>query len=122
MPQHIHIVDAVRPADHPGDQAGHLQLGVHPASAADPDVLFHQATQAGPLGQGHHRHQARPRHEIPVIKRRVDLRQPVQQSHLTGAPSNQGMEVFSNSHRPWSRGTFRVNAPHSATIHTVDPG
>jgi hypothetical protein len=42
------------------------------------------AAQARPRGQSHHRHQGRPRHEIRVIKRRADLRQIVQQSHMRG--------------------------------------
>ena len=40
------------------------------------------------LCQRHHWHQARPRHQVRVIERRVCLRQVMQQSHLTGAPSN----------------------------------
>ena len=93
VPQQVHVVDAVRPRDHPGHQAGHLQVRVHPAPVSDGHVLTGQRGQASPLGQRHHRHQARPRHEIRVIKRRVDLGQLMQQSHLTGAPSDQVMEA-----------------------------
>jgi hypothetical protein len=93
MAQQIHVIDAVRPSDHPGHQAGDLHLGVHPARADDPDMLSHQAAQACPLGQRHDRDQAGLRHEMRVIKRRVDLRQLMQQSHLTGAPSVQVVEA-----------------------------
>jgi hypothetical protein len=120
MTQQVHVIDAVRPADHPGDQAGHLQVRVHATPMAGPHTLPGQARQAGPLRQRHHRHQARPRHQIRVIKRRVDLRQLMQQSHLTGAPSKQPMEASDTPHRPWSRGTFRVDAPNANAIYAVD--
>jgi hypothetical protein len=74
MPQQAQVIDAVRPADHPRHHAGHLHLRVHPAPAADPHMLTSQRRKARPLRQRHHRHQPRPRHQIRVIKRRVDLR------------------------------------------------
>ena len=77
----------------------------------DPDMPSHQSCQARLLGQGHHRHQASPRHQIRVIERRVDLRQIMQQSHLRGVLSARERGSFSNSHRPSSEGTFRVDAP-----------
>jgi hypothetical protein len=120
MPQHVHVIDTVRPGDHPSSQARDLQVRVHPAGAGDPDMLCHQVRQPRPLRQGHHRDQARPRHEVRVIKRRVRLRQIMQQSHLTGAPSNQGDGSLNNSHRPCSRGTFRVDAPYTNPIYAVD--
>jgi hypothetical protein len=49
-----------------------LQVRARPAPA-DPEVPGHQVRQTGSLGQGHHRDQARPRHEIPVIERGMDL-------------------------------------------------
>ena len=52
-----------------------------------------------------------PRHQIRVIERRVDLRQIMQQSHLRGVPTGRERGSFSNSHRPSSEGTFRVDAP-----------
>ena len=59
-----------------------------PHGVPDPDVLCGQLAQAGPLRQGHHRDQARLRHEMRVIKRRVGLRQLMQQSHLRGVLSS----------------------------------
>jgi len=53
----------------------------------------YQAVQAGPLGKSHHRDQACLRHEMRVIKRRMDLRQPVQQSHLRGVLSSSTTEA-----------------------------
>jgi len=73
VPQHAHVIDAARPGDHPGHQAQDLHPRIHPASLADPDMLCHHAAQASPLPQGHHRDQARPRHEMRVIKRHFDL-------------------------------------------------
>jgi len=68
-------------------------LRVHPARAADPDVLRGQAGQARPLRQGHHRDQARPRHQMRVIERRVDLRELMQQLHLRGVLSSKTTEA-----------------------------
>ena len=68
-------------------------MRVHPAPVSDGHVLTGQRGQATPLGQRHHRHQARPRHEIRVIERHVDLGNLMQQSHLSGAPSGQLMEA-----------------------------
>ena len=73
MPQQAQVIDAVGTADHPRHDAGNLHLRIHPARPGDPHMLASQATQACPLRQRHHRHQARPRHQIRVIKRRVDL-------------------------------------------------
>ena len=93
VPQQVHVIDAVRPADHPGDQAGNLQLGVDPARAAGPDLLRDQLGEPGPLGQRHDRDQPGPRHEIRVIKRCVRPGQAMQQSHLTGVLSNRATEL-----------------------------
>jgi len=75
MPAQVRVTDAVRPADHPSYQAGHLQIRVHPSRMSDTHVLTGQRGQPGPLRQRHHRDQARPRHQIRVIKRRVNPRQ-----------------------------------------------
>ncbi len=75
------------PRSHARDQAGDLQGRVHPGRAGDRDVLAGQVPQAAALRQGHDRDQARPRHEIRVIKRCVRLRQIMQQSHLRGVLS-----------------------------------
>ena len=88
-----------------------LQVRVHPAPASDGDLLTGQRGQARALGQCHHRHQARPRNEIRVIK---TTRGPWP-AHATIALDRcsfgPGDGSVSNSHRPWSRGTFRVDAP-----------
>src|SRR5262249_141577 len=68
-------------------------LRVHPARPADPDMLSSQISQARPLSHSHRRDQPGPRHQMRVIKRRGDLRQLMQQSHLTGAPSGQVVEA-----------------------------
>ncbi len=60
VPQQVHVIDAVRPGNHPRRQAADLQVRVHPAPAADLDVLRDQVLQGRPLRQGHHRDQARP--------------------------------------------------------------
>jgi hypothetical protein len=91
--QQAHVVDAVRSRGHPGDQAPDLHLGINPARPADPDMLCGQLAQSGPLGETQHRNQARLRHEMRVIKRRVDLRQLMQQSHLRGVLSSSTTEA-----------------------------
>jgi hypothetical protein len=117
VPQQVHVTDAVRTRDHAAHQAAHLQVRVHPAPASDGNPLTRQPGQAGPLGQGHHRDQARPRHEIRVIKRRVDLGQLMQQSHLTGAPSNQVMEASLTPIVPGQGAPFASTRPN-ATLFT----
>ena len=109
VPQHVHVIDAVRPGGHPRDQAGHLQVRVHPGPAGDRDVLADQVRQAAALRQGHDRDQAGPRHEIRVIKRCVRLQRIMRQSHLRGVLSAAVHGSFSNSHCPSSEGTFRVD-------------
>jgi hypothetical protein len=88
MPQGDHVIDAVRPGGHPGDQARHLQVCVDAAVAARPDVLRGQVRQPGALGEGHDRDQPGVRREIRVIEGCMRLREAMKQSHLTGALSN----------------------------------
>jgi hypothetical protein len=57
--------------------------------AAGPDVLGEQFRQPGPLGEGHHGHQAAVRHEVRVIERGTDPRGGMRQSHLRGVLSDQ---------------------------------
>ena len=93
VPQQVHVVDAVRSGDHPGDQAADLRRRVDPARAARPDLLRDQLGEPGPLRQRHDRDQPGPRHEIRVIKGCVRPGQAMQQSHLTGVLSNQATEA-----------------------------
>ena len=86
--QQIHVLDAVRPGGHPGDQAPDLQIRVDAAVAARADVLGGQVRQAGAGRKGHHRDQPGVRHERRVVKARLDLRQLMQQSHLRGVLSS----------------------------------
>ena len=111
VPQQLQVIDAVRPAGHPGDQAGHLRRRVHPAPAGGPHLSAGQVAQARALGQGHHRHQAGPRHEIRVIKRCADLRQAVQQSHLRGALSARDLEASVTPIVPVQRAPFASTRP-----------
>ena len=105
-----------------GGQAGDRHRAVHAAGLPDPEVFCGQPGQARPLGQGHHRDQARLRHEMRVIKRRVHLRELMQQLHLRGALSSSTTGSVSNSHRPSSEGTFRVDTPEWRPIYTVRLG
>jgi hypothetical protein len=93
VPQQVHVLDAVRPGGHARDQAAGLQVRVHPALAAGPDVLLEQFRQPGVLGQGHHGHQAAVRHEVRVIEQRLGPGGVMRQSHLRGVLSNQMTEA-----------------------------
>jgi hypothetical protein len=104
VPQHVHVIDAVRAGDHPGHQAPSLHRRVHPARPADPDMLPYQLTQASPPSQGHDRDQARPRHQMRVIKPHIDLRQLMQQSHLRGVLSARELEASATPIVPVQRG------------------
>lgn len=73
-------------------------------------------------GQRHHRYQARSRHQVRVIERRMDLRQVMQESHLRGVLSARARGSFRISHRPSSEGTFRIDAPGLTAIYAVDRG
>jgi hypothetical protein len=71
---------------------------------------------------GHHRHQARLRHKMRVIKRRVDLRQLMQQSHLRGVLSSPTTVASATPIGPRPEGTFRVDAPERTPIYAVNRG
>src|SRR6516162_10463313 len=119
MPQQAQVIDAVRPADHPRDHAGHLHLRVHPAPAADPHMLISKVRQARALGQRHHRHQ--PSRDTRFGSSNVAWIFARSCNNRTCEVSSQpGTWKLSNSHRPSSEGTFRVDTPHSTAVYTVD--
>ena len=91
VPQQAHVIDRVGAGGHARDQAPDLQVGVDPALAARPDVLREQFRQAGPLREGHHRHQAAVRHKIRVIEDGAGPREAMRQSHLRGVLSRWAM-------------------------------
>jgi hypothetical protein len=70
VPQHPHVIDAVGPGGHPGDQAAGLQIRVRPAGPARADVAGDQVLQAGPLREGQHGNQAGVRHRVRVVEQR----------------------------------------------------
>ena len=71
VPQQIHVVDTVRPADHPGDLRQPTFTGALTPHGPPACLLRDQLGEPGPLRQRHHRDQPGPRHEIRVIKRCV---------------------------------------------------
>jgi len=60
--QQAHVINAVRPGDHPRDERTDLDRGVGPAGFGQRHMLTDQVGQTGTLRQGHHRHQAHGRH------------------------------------------------------------
>jgi len=59
MAQQIHVIDRVRPGNHPGDQRGDLQVRVHPALGLQRHSVRDEVSQARPLRQRHRRSQTR---------------------------------------------------------------
>jgi len=84
--QQVHVLDAVRPGDHPRHRRRHLQRRVGCPLTRQGQRVCHQVAQPGLLRQRHHRRQTTARHEIRVIKYRRDLRRSVRNSHLTDPP------------------------------------
>jgi hypothetical protein len=112
VPQQVQVIDAVRPAGHPGGQAGHLRRRVHPAPAGRPHVSAGQIAQAPPRwARAITGTRPGPRHQIRVIKRCVDLRQAVQQSHLRGALSARDLEASVTPIVPVQRAPFASTRP-----------
>jgi hypothetical protein len=67
VPQHVHVIDAVRACGHPGDQAPGFQVRIDAALAIRRD----EVRQSGALRQGHHRDQSGVRYEIRVCNNRT---------------------------------------------------
>jgi len=82
VPQQRHVLDRVRPGDHPRNHRRDLQLRVDAAGPAQPHVLGDEALQTGPFGQLQERRQAGARHQVRVIE---DGRQAVTDSHPADA-------------------------------------
>ena len=112
------------PAAMPGDQARRPSGRRSPRTAARPDMLRDQRRQPGPLGQGHHRDQARPRHKIRVIKRsrasspghatialkRCPLRSDVEASATPIVPVQRAPFASTRPNEPLFSGGLRLSA------------
>ncbi len=85
MTQHVHIVDAVRPGDHPRHQRRNLQVRVRTADGLQGQGVRDQVGQARPLRQRQRRDQSRARHQIWVIEDRGDGRETMRNSHPADA-------------------------------------
>ena len=92
VPQHAHVIDAVRARRHARDQGRDLQARVLPHSPPGGRAPRQDRRQPRAPREGHHRDQAGVRHEMRVIERRAGLRQSMQQSHLRGVFPNRVME------------------------------
>jgi hypothetical protein len=111
VPQHVHVIDAVRARGHARDQGRHLQVRVDAALLAGTDVLRDQARQPGAPGERHHRDQPGVRHEIRVIELSADPRQRMQQLHLQGVLSNRELEASTTPILPAQRAPFTLTRP-----------
>ena len=102
------------PAAIPATRQRHLQLRRSPRSGWR-SVTCSPTRPARPQRsrQRHHRDQARPRHEIRVIKRCVRLRRIMQQSHLRGVLSAGSMEASATPIVPAQRAPFASTRPNT---------
>ena len=62
VPQHVHVVDAVRAGDHPRHERGELQSGVRRSRTTHRQAPFQLVVQPGSLGQRQDRGQTGARH------------------------------------------------------------
>ena len=72
--QQVHVLDAVRPGDHPRDQRGHLRPGVRALVRRHRQLLLGQRSQTRPLRQPQHRNQPAGRHETRLVETRGQRR------------------------------------------------
>jgi hypothetical protein len=79
--QHIEVVDRVCAGGHARHDRGDLRPCVRSLRPAQGEPLVGQIRQSCPLGQPHHRHQARLRHEIRIIEDHRHRAGPVRRSH-----------------------------------------
>jgi site-specific DNA recombinase len=80
--QQGHVIDRVRPGDHPRDQRRHLQMRVHATAFQDPHMVGDQVLEPSPLGQPQDRREPGTRHEVRVVERDGEV---VAHSHLPDA-------------------------------------
>ena len=114
VPQQIHVIDAVRTGDHPGDQGGDLQVRVHPTQHGQCELAGDQVGQATPLGQGDHWRQARAGHQIRIVERRGDQSWAVRNLHPADAPSESVERVLRKPHSPYTAGHPRSTTGQTA--------
>ena len=120
--QHVHIVDAVRPAHHARNDRGQLPGRIdrargHPG-AGQLDVLADQPRKTGLLSQFQHRHQTRRRHQIRLVEHRRPDCERMRRLHRKCLP-NQGRFRLQQSILSQVRRHFRcLHADHQRpTVH-----
>ena len=115
------VIDIVGPGFHPRDEtfrsrARRMFTPAWPKLTCSPL----RPAEAAALRERHHRHQGLCDSEIAVVAMRASS-----PDHVTIAPARcplqLGVGFFSNSHRPSSQDTFRVDTPLKAHPATVDP-
>jgi hypothetical protein len=122
VPQHVHVIDAVRACGHARDEGRHLQLRIDAALAAGADMLRDEARQPGTPGERHHRDQPGVRHEIRLIELSGDPRQRMQQLHLQGVLSNLELEASTTPILPAQRAPFTLTRRKTPLFDRVDRG
>jgi hypothetical protein len=113
--QQVQVVDAVRAGGHAGHDRGDLATRVRPGRDTQVHPLVDQPGEVGVLGQPHHRDQPGTRHQIRLIKDRVDTAA-MRQSHLKDALSAWVMEASATPILPGQRASSRPPTPRVTNI------
>ena len=85
MAQQVHVIDRVRPGNHPRNQRRDLQVRVHTTDGLQGQRVRDEVSQARPLRQRHRRSQTRTRHEIGIVERCGDGRETMRNSYSANA-------------------------------------
>jgi hypothetical protein len=85
MSQKIHVIDAVRPGDHPCDKRRDLQVRVHATFGLQRQGVDDQVAQPSPVCQCHRRGQPGARDQVSVVEDRGDGWETMRNSHSANA-------------------------------------
>ena len=123
--QHVHIIDAVRAAQHATDNRGQLPGRIdrargHPG-AGQIDILADQPRKTGLLSQFHDRHQTSCRHQI-GSSNTADPTVNVCEDCTGNAFRTRDHFDFSNRYCPRSEGIFAVHTPITNDRPSTDSG
>ena len=95
-------------------------VGRSSARVNDPDMRTTRSFRAAQFAPGPSRGPGPPSTRDAVIKRRVDPRELMQQSHVRGVLANSTTVASATPIVPSSGGTFRVDAPEWTPIYSVN--
>ncbi len=114
VPQQVHVINAVRPSDHPRDQPRDLQVRVRATPGGQRQLGCDQLGQAATLRQRDHRRQPSARHQVRIVEHRRHLAGTVRKLHSADAPSVLVPVTLDKPHSPCTAGH-----PRSTTCQTA---